>query len=278
MDKQIPLHASSRYDGYLLRLMEDDCPLTDLTTEGLGISEAEGTVTAQFKKAGIVAGATLAARLFELAGARVEVFARDGESRPEGVPILCATGTAAALHSVYKTAQCVMEYASGIALRTKAMLEAARTEAPSVHIALTRKHFPGTKPIAYAGLYAGGGIVHRFGLSDSILVFDQHRVFCADEARAIKRLMRQCPERKCAAEAGTPEEALRFVELGVDIIQCERFPVESLAGFVPVAKRLNPKLVINAAGGINESNAADYARAGADVLVTSWPSLFRCTV
>ena len=148
---------------------------------------------------------------------------------------------------------------------------AARAVSPNAHVALTRKHFPGTKPIAYAGAKAGGGIVHRFGLSDSILVFDQHRVFCADAARSIKRLAAENPERKTAVEADTPAQALRFVELGVDIIQCERFTVDALAAFCDAARRRNPRIVINAAGGINASNAGAYAQAGADVLVTSWP-------
>lgn len=263
--------VSSRYDAYLLGLMADDCPQTDLTTFGLGIESAGGSVTAAFKTPGIVAGSALAARLFELSGASVVRFAEDGDRLAAGEPILRASGSAAALHAVYKTAQCVMEYAGGIALRTHLMVCAARAAAPDVHVALTRKHFPGTKPVAYAGLYAGGGIVHRFGLSDSILVFDQHRAFCSDPAAAIRRLMAQCPERKVAVEAASPEEALRFVALGIDIIQCERFSPEALAAFVPEAKRLNSKLVINAAGGISASNAAQYARAGADVLVTSWP-------
>lgn len=263
--------CSHRTDAYLLRLLEDDCPQLDLTTIGLGIEKAEGVVTAAFKRKGIVAGAMLAKRLFELSGASVSVYAEDGASLAAGEPILRAEGSAAALHAVYKTAQCVMEYACGIALRTREMLDAARAVSPGVQIALTRKHAPGTKPIAYAGLRAGGGVVHRFGLSDSILVFDQHRVFCEDFDRSLKRLQAESPERKVAVEAGGPEEALGFVRLGVDIVQCERFSPEALAAFCSEARRINPRLVINAAGGIHAGNAAQYAAAGADVLVTSWP-------
>ena len=171
MGEPIKCEASRRLDAYLLKLLEDDCPQADLTTDGLGIGEAVGTVTAQFKHEGIVAGVLLAKRLFELAGADVEIFARDGERLAAGEPILRASASACSLHAAYKTAQCVMEYASGIALRTRTMLDAARAVSPNAHVALTRKHFPGTKPIAYAGAKAGGGIVHRFGLSDSILDF-----------------------------------------------------------------------------------------------------------
>ena len=54
-------------------------------------------------------------------------------------------------------------------------IEAAGSKAK---VAVTRKHFPGTKTISLNAALLGGAIVHRAGLSESILVFDQHRVFC----------------------------------------------------------------------------------------------------
>ena len=166
-----------------------------------------------------------------------------------------------------------MEYASGVANRTRSMLDAARKGAPSAVVAGTRKHYPGGKYIAYAGLFAGGGIVHRHGLSDSILVFDQHRVFFNSEselAEGVGRLIASNPERKTCVEVGSIEEGMKFVRMGVDIIQCERFSTNDIAEFSAAAKMENPKLVINAAGGVNLSNAQEYAAAGADVLVSSF--------
>lgn len=71
------------------------------------------------------------------------------------------------------------------------------------------------------------------------------------------------------SEAGDPAEGMRYVQAGVDIVQCERFEPEELKEFVKEAKAVNPNLIVNAAGGINETNAASFAQAGADVLVTS---------
>ncbi len=257
--------------SFLESLLSDDCPYEDLTTEGLGIGRRIGRVIAAPKAEGIVAGIGIAAQLFELRGVRTKILAEDGAALAAGEPALEAEGSAEALHAVYKTAQNVMEYASGIANRTAAMTAAARAENSAVQVALTRKHFPGAKLISYAGALAGGGIIHRFGLSDSILVFDQHRVFCSDSDEAIRRLIASAPERKVAVEADSPEEALHFVQLGIHIIQCERFEPEQLERFVREAKTANPALIVNAAGGVTAENAAAYARAGADVLVTSWP-------
>ena len=211
-----------------------DCPYEDLTTVGLGIEETCGTVSASLKEPGIAAGIDLAREIFLAAGASVEVFAKDGDSLAARVPFLCARGSAQALHAAYKTAQCVMEYAGGIAERTRAMVDAARSVNPQAVVAGTRKHYPGGKRIALAGLLAGGGTVHRLGLSDSILVLDQHRVF-------------------------------------TDIVQCERFAPEALARTADFAKRLGRGTLLSAAGGVNAENAAAYSAAGAVILVTSWP-------
>ena len=63
---------------------------------------------------------------------------------------------------------------------------------------------------------------------------------------------------------------MKFIEAGADIIQCERFSCSELRSFVTAAKAMRPDVIINAAGGVNASNAKEFAAAGADVLVTSW--------
>lgn len=242
-----------------------DCPYEDLTTVGLGIEETCGTVSASLKAPGIAVGIDLAREIFLAAGASVEVFAKDGDSLAARVPFLCARGSAQALHAAY------MEYAGGIAERTRAMVDAARSVNPQAVVAGTRKHYPGGKRIALAGLLAGGGTVHRLGLSDSILVFDQHRVFTDDFAGAFARLKAANPEKKTAVEASCEAEAREFIELGADIVQCERFAPEALARTADFAKRLGRGTLLSAAGGVNAENAAAYAAAGAVILVTSWP-------
>lgn len=111
-----------------------------------------------------------------------------------------------------------MEYASGIAGRARAMLLEAHKGNPKAKVAVTRKHFPGTKEISLASAVAGGAVIHRTGLSDSVLIFDQHRVFVDDVAAALERAAAEEPEKKIAIEADTPEEALQFAKAGCDVL------------------------------------------------------------
>ena len=77
-----------------------------------------------------------------------------------------------------------MEYMTGIATRAAHMVEQAHTANPAVRVAVTRKNFPGAKVICLEAAIDGGAIVHRQNLSDSILIFEQHRAFflCTPQA------------------------------------------------------------------------------------------------
>ena len=256
-------------DSALEGVWKEDCPLLDVTVHALGIEAAPGRMMCFPKKAGFVFGIDWAVRMFRMAGATVEFKGDDARVYDAGEVVLEVTGTAGQLHSVYKAAQTVMEYASGIAGRARAMLLEAQKGNPKAKVAVTRKHFPGTKEISLASAVAGGAVIHRTGLSDSVLIFDQHRVFVDDVAAALKRAAAEEPEKKIAIEADTPEEALQFAKAGCDVLQLDHFSPEAVKETVSLVKAVNPKMVLLAAGGVNVENARAYAAAGADVLVTS---------
>jgi molybdenum transport protein len=260
-------------DSYLENLLEEDIHLMDATTAALGIENLSGSVECAAKRECVVAGIEEASRVFELAGARAAARARDGERVSAGSVILEACGTAGQLHAAYKAAQNILEYASGIATRTAALVGNARSASSGVEVCVSRKHFPGTKRISLKAAIAGGARVHRLGLSDSILIFDQHREFLDSRELIpmISNIKKTFPEKKIAAEANTSEEALSYAKAGVDIIQCERFNPKDLQIAARDAKKIANGITISAAGGINAGNAAVFAATGVDILVTSWP-------
>jgi molybdenum transport protein len=245
----------------------------DVTTEALGIGGIEGTIECFPRDNCVAAGGEEAARAFGVAGARAEIIRGSGSELTSGTVFLTARGTAGSLHASYKTTQNIMEYSSGIATRCAEMVKNARRASPNVEVSVTRKHFPGTKPLSLKAALAGGASIHRLGLSDSILVFDQHMVFTGGSegfAAMVKKIARRFPEKKIAAEASDPEEAMMFAKSGVDIVQCEKFGPNALAPLVKRLREINPNVKILAAGGVNADNAFDFAATGVDALVTSW--------
>lgn len=257
-------------DAELARLLSDDVPFEDITTRALAIGSLAGRVEFRARGPMTVCGGEEAARLFALAGAGARLLVPSGGVVAEGACLLQAQGSATCLHRAWKTAQVMMETLSGIATATAAIVAAG---AP-VPVACTRKSVPGTKALGLKAVRAGGATIHRLGLSDSVLVFPEHRIFL-DEAHAetIARLRRAEPERKLAVEVKSAPEALDWAAAGAEILQLEKFAPEAVAAVREELVRLgHPRLPLLAvAGGVRADNAGRYAAAGADVLVTSAP-------
>lgn len=265
-------------DAKLDALLAEDVPFGDLTTAALGIGAQEGRISFAARGAMIVCCVEEAERLLDQAGARTHRHAASGNWVEAGTVLLEADGPAAALHRVWKTAQTLMEYASGIASAVGRIVEAARAMAPAVQVECTRKAFPGTRAIAVRAVHAGGGQMHRLGLSESILVFPEHLVFlgCEDEALTrIATLKRHHPGRKLTAETGSVDQAEALARAGIDIVQLERLSPSEARRVLERTASLTPRPMIAVAGGVNESNAGAYAAAGCDILVTSAPYFAR---
>jgi molybdenum transport protein len=257
----------------LEQLLWDDVPHGDLTTEALGIAALAGRMAFVARDPMVVALVEDAAAIIELAGCRVAVQARSGMSLGKGDAILSATGPAGGLLRSWKVAQTLIEVWSGVATGAHAIVAAARAASPNVVVACTRKNTPGTKTFAVAAVRVGGAVMHRLGLSETILVFPEHQRFLDNEPldEVAARLRRSAPEKKLAIEVTTVETALEAARAGFDIIQAEKFSEADIATLAEALTALLPRPLIAAAGGINARNAAAYAQAGADVLVTSAP-------
>jgi molybdenum transport protein len=268
--------AASRTE--LEGLVADDTPYGDLTTYALGISDIPGQMEFCARGAMIVAEAESAAGILEIAGCHVKLTTASGAALTPGSRILFAEGPAGALHRGWKVAQTLIEIWSGVATATRAIVDAAAAVSPAVVVACTRKNVPGTKSFAIRAVRAGGAIMHRLGLSETILVFPEHRAFLAEPLlETVKRLRHAAPEKKLVVEVKSIDDAMTAVEAGFDVIQAEKFSPEQIAALTACLRRPAgaARPLLAAAGGVNAGNAATYAQAGADILVTSAPYLAR---
>jgi molybdenum transport protein len=256
-------------------LLEEDLRFGDLTMRALAVGDKPGRMTFTARQDLIVCGSDEAGRLLSRLGASVTFAASAGMRGDKGAMLFEAEGSAAALHAGWKTAQTLMEWASGIATLTHEIVQAARAYAPQIAVLCTRKSVPFTRKLSLSAVIAGGGEIHRLGLSDTIMIFDEHRVFLeksADLRAVIAKLKERAPEQTVMVEVTSEADALRAAEAMADVIQLEKFAPFSVACVVQeIRKRADGRPIIAAAGGVNAQNAGDYARAGADTLITSAP-------
>lgn len=260
-------------DDALRALLREDVPFGDLTTTALGLAGRSAEATFYARGAMVVCGIEEAARMFQLCGAHAEVVATSGTSVAAETLLLRAQGAAAGLLMVWKTAQTLAEALSGIATAARRIVDALRDAGFDVPLACTRKNFPGTRALAAKAVRAGGAVMHRLGLSETLLVFPEHRSFIdpAMQAAAIEQLRRRQPEKRVVIEVGTADEALAMARAGADVLQLERFTPEQLAELRNTLGGAGLRPLLAPAGGVTLANAVSYARSGADFLVSSSP-------
>lgn len=249
----------------------EDMPLHDETSRAIGLPNANGSLTYVARQPGVVAGLRPCMQMARTLGLTAEPLLEDGAAIEPGQAVLRLHGPAHALHVAWKQGMNLIEYLSGIAGTTAAMLKNARAVNPGIQVAATRKAFPGARHLQQYAVLCGGGVVHRAGLSESILLFAQHRAFLADQPleAIVQRAKTASPEKFVLVESETASDALAAVRAGADGVQLDKMGPQALAELVPQLRALRAHLTVNAAGGIRTDNAAAYAATGVNILVTS---------
>jgi len=217
--------------SFLDRLLAEDVPNGDLTTLALGIGGMSGVMEFRVRGDMVVAGIEIAADMIKRVGADASILIPGGSKAKAGTLLLAAKGPAAALHHSWKVAQTLTEILSGIATATRALVDAVEAVDANVRVACTRKTVPGVRQLSMIAIRAGGAVPHRLGLSETILVFAEHRVFLPGVTlkEMVARLRREAPEKKLAIEVTTATEARDAIEAGFDIIQLEKMTPDEVA-------------------------------------------------
>ena len=261
-------------DAFIDRLLLDDIEHGDLTTRALGFGHRDGEMVFKRKHAGKISGSTLGAKVLAKLGLNVTLIKEDGSVAEEGEVILAAQGRAEQLHQGWKVVQNILEWSCGVTEYMSELVQSAHRVNPQVQVACTRKSIPGTKTFAIPAVIYGGGILHRAGTAETVLLFANHRRFYSEPenwAKQIAQLRTQAPEKKIIVEADTVDEALIILRAQPDILQLDKFSLKDVSFIVGQAKQLGGECIISVAGGINHQNIADYTKAGAGLIVTSAP-------
>jgi molybdenum transport protein len=258
-------------DEEIDKFIKDDIPYWDITTELLDIKSLATIAISNRKKECILCGTEEATRIANKLNLQVNFVKPSGSVLKSEETFFEASGNAKDIHKAWRICLNILEYMSGIATQTYEMVRKAKSVREDIEIATTRKMIGFNKGLIVKSILTGGAIPHRLGLSESILIFDQHKIFFKtheDLLKAIKILKQRAKEHKVCVEVSSLEEALIFID-AVDMIQFDKLGVELLEKAVKRIKSLKPEMVVLAAGGINMSNVEQYANTGVDILVTS---------
>ncbi|WP_309643323.1 carboxylating nicotinate-nucleotide diphosphorylase [Phenylobacterium sp.] len=245
-------------------LAEDLGRAGDVTAQACISPDARLSAAFAVRQPGVVAGlacARLAVATLDPT-ARFEALATDGDRVEAGHVLARVEGDARALLSAERTALNLLGRLSGVATLTRAYVDAvAGTKA---RIADTRKTTPGLRHMEKYAVRCGGGLNHRFGLDDAILIKDNHVAACGGVAEALKRARAAAGHlMKVEVEVDSLQQLEQAMPYAPDVIMLDNFTLEDLARAVALVAG---RVTLEASGGVNLQTVAAIARSGVDVI------------
>ncbi len=244
-------------------LAEDLGRAGDITSAATIDADARLTATFASRKAGAIAGLACA-RIAVLAldpAASFEALAADGEQRQAG-PLVRVSANARALLSAERVALNLLGRLCGVATLTRAYVDAVA--GTGAVITDTRKTTPGLRALEKYAVRCGGGVNHRFGLDDAILIKDNHVAAAGGVGAAIRRAKAAAGHLvKIECEVDSLAQLDEALAEAPDVVMLDNFSLANLAAAVARAKG---RLVLEASGGVNLETVRAIAETGVDVI------------
>jgi len=225
-----------------------------------------GKANLLIKDDGIIAGIDVSIEIFKTVDASllIDILIQDGESVKPGDIAFYVSGS---VHSILKAERLVlniMQRMSGIASTTNRIVKIL--EGTGTKVLDTRKTTPGLRNLEKMAVRIGGGVNHRFGLYDMILIKDNHVDYAGGISNAIKSAQDYLEENKIKipveVEVRNLDELKEVMNFGqIDRILLDNF---SFALLKEAVKLVNGSYITEASGGITEDNVLEYANCGVD--------------
>jgi molybdenum transport protein len=261
-------------DKEIDELLSEDVPYFDITTSILKLENKPAKIQIATRENTVVCCTEEVLKIFSKLNIQVTLFTPSGEYIEKGVKFLEGEGLSKNIHAAWRTCESILGFASGIATRTRELVEKARESNPNIQILTTRQTIPFTKKISIKAVMAGGASVHRLGLSESILVFDNHYSFLGSLENLEARINEQkslIADKRVTVEVKNESDAMKVAETDIDTIILNRFDVNQIKELKKEIHKKNPKIKLAVSGGITGDNVIEYAESGADMLIASWP-------
>jgi len=248
----------------IARALQEDIGHQDITTENLVDAKQRSRGVFLAKSAGIIAGIAVAEQVFRTLDEDIEftTIINDGEEATPGDVIAIVEGRTRTLLIGERTALNFLQRLSGIATRTRRMVDLIRYE--KAEIVDTRKTTPGLRWLEKYAVRVGGARNHRFGLYDGAMIKDNHIKAAGGIQKAVSTLRARIPHTiKIEVEVEDLEQLQEALEARADIIMLDNMDVDTMRQAVEITAG---RALLEASGGITEDTLVEVARTGVDFI------------
>lgn len=251
-----------------MALAEDLGRVGDVTAQACIPEDARFSAVFAARQAGVMAGGAVARIAVHALDPQATVTVRiaDGEAFEAGAVLVEVEANARALLAAERTALNLLGRMCGIATLTRTYVQAVAGTA--ARIADTRKTTPGLRALEKHAVACGGGLNHRFGLDDAILIKDNHVAVCGGAGEAVRRARAFAPHlMKVEVEVDGLDQLDEVLAERPDVIMLDNFSLVDLEAAVRRVKA-SPygSVVLEASGGVNLTTVAAIAATGVDVI------------
>jgi nicotinate-nucleotide pyrophosphorylase (carboxylating) len=252
--------APDAYRDLVRRALAEDVGSGDVTTKATVDETHQARAVLLAKSRCVIAGLDVAAEAFRQldSAAAVRVHHPDGTPCAPGTEIAEIRGHAAALLTAERTALNFMQRMTGIATLTRQFVEAA---AGRITILDTRKTTPLMRTLEKYAVRAGGGVNHRFGLADGVLIKDNHVRLAGGVCAAVARMRASNPGMPIEVEAQSLSEVADALRAGVDIVLLDNL---STPDIIDAVRQCHGRAKTEISGGVTLARMPELAATGAD--------------
>lgn len=259
-------------DDLILQALREDAPHGDITTEAIVPEDVRGRAIMVAKQEGVICGLPVAARVFSLLDfeAVLKPKVSEGERVDEGRVIAEVSGKLRALLMGERTALNFVQRLSGIATLTRQFVD--KVAPYGVKIADTRKTTPLHRALEKYAVRCGGGVNHRFSLSDGVLIKDNHIRVAGSISEAVRRVRSRVHHLlKIEVEAHSLAQVEEALECGVDAILLDNFGLDEIREAVRIVREWSERKggqrpLLEVSGGISLENVEAIAQTGVDII------------
>ncbi len=237
------------------RALAEDVGEGDATTEATVDPAARGRAPISQKAPGVVSGLDVAEAVFLRLDpdAELERLGPEGEWR-EGGPVLRVEGSARALLTAERTALNFLGRLSGVATKTARIVRAVGPD--GARILDTRKTTPGLRALEKRAVAHGGGVNHRIGLFDFILIKENHAALAGGVGAAVRRAREARPDLRLAVEVRDDAEIAEALQAGAPRLLLDNMTPEQVRAAVA---QVGGRAVLEVSAGVDEETVLVYA-------------------
>lgn len=240
------------------RALAEDIGDGDATTEATVDEDARARAIITQKADGVISGLAVAEAVFRRLDPDVVVdrLGPEGAWREAGAPVLRAEGSARALLTAERTALNFLGRLSGIATATARVVRAVEQAGGTAKILDTRKTTPGLRRLEKQAVADGGGVNHRAGLYDAILIKENHAAAAGGVGEAVRRARAARPDLPLAVEVRDAAEIDAALEAGAERLLLDNMTPDQVRDAVA---QVGGRAELEASGGVNADTVLVYA-------------------